>query len=77
MKTAPIRWTASRGRGLEEQWRLSAEDAAAKNAIALPYEHFALPWSDLEAWLERGSRISQLALDDTTGEVHVPCQPGL
>ncbi|MSO49091.1 MAG: transcription-repair coupling factor [Acidobacteria bacterium] len=68
---------ASRGRGLEEQWRLSAQDAAAKNATALPYEHFALPWADLEAWLERGSRLTQLALDDTTGEVHVPCQPVL
>ena len=68
---------ASRGRGLEEQWRLSAEDAAAKNAMALPYEYFALAWADLEAWLERGSRLTQLALDDTAGEVHVPCQPVL
>jgi len=68
---------ASRGRGIEEQWRLSARDAAAKHAMALPYEHFALGWADLEAWLERGSRISQLALDDATGEVHVPCQPVL
>jgi transcription-repair coupling factor (superfamily II helicase) len=66
---------AARGRGLEEQWRSSAEDAAARHTGAQPYEHFALPWSELEAWLEGGRRITQLSLDDTDGELHVPCQP--
>jgi transcription-repair coupling factor (superfamily II helicase) len=68
---------ASRGRGLEEQWRASAEEAAARSALAPPYEHFALAWADLEAWLERGRRITQLSLEDTAGELHVPCQPVL
>src|SRR6185295_5877002 len=34
----------SRGLGLEEQWRASATDAAARIGTAPPYEHFALPW---------------------------------
>lgn len=70
---------ASRGRGLEEQWRASAADAATRSASAPPYEHFALAWDDLEAWLERGRRITQLSLEQTeeatAGELHVPCQP--
>ena len=45
--------------------------------MAWPCEYVGLAWADLEAWLERGSRLTQLALDDTAGEVHVPCQPVL
>src|SRR5688572_18076399 len=67
----------SRGLGLEEQWRASAADAAARNGTAPPYEHFALPWEELAAWLERGNRVTQLSLDDTAGESHVPCLPVL
>ncbi|MCR4374363.1 MAG: DEAD/DEAH box helicase, partial [Acidobacteria bacterium] len=65
----------SKGLGLEEQWRASAADARVRNTAAPPYEHVALAWDDLAAWLERGRRITQLALEDTTGELHVPCQP--
>ncbi len=65
----------SQGRGLEEQWRASAEAAQIGNPAAPPYEHVALSWDETAAWLERGNRISQLALDDTASEVHVPCQP--
>ncbi len=67
----------SRGRGLEEQWRASAETAMARHAVAPPYEHFALPWDHLAAWLEHGRRVTQLSVESTTGEVHVPCQPVL
>jgi len=67
----------SRGLGLEEQWRASASDAAVRNPSSQPYEHFAVTWDDLAAWLERGHRVTQLSLDDTAGESHVPCQPVL
>jgi transcription-repair coupling factor (superfamily II helicase) len=66
---------ATKGRGLEEQWRASAEDATARDSEALPYERLALGWNELEGWLERGRRISQLSVEDAGGEVHVPCQP--
>ncbi len=67
----------SRGLGLEEQWRASASDAVVRNGAAPPYEHFAMAWNDLAVWLERGSRVTQLALDDTAGESHVPSLPVL
>ncbi|HUR21200.1 MAG TPA: hypothetical protein VMZ90_10355, partial [Vicinamibacterales bacterium] len=67
----------SRGLGLEEQWRASAADAVARNGIAPPYEHFAMAWDELAAWLERGNRVTQLSLADTAGESHVPSLPVL
>jgi len=67
----------TRGLGLEEQWRASAADAAVRNAAAKPYEHFALPWETVGAWLERAGRVTQLALEDTAGESHVPSLPVL
>ena len=67
----------TRGLGLEEQWRSSAADAAARNSAAPPFEHFASPWEEVASWLERGSRVTQLALEDTSGEAHVPSLPVL
>src|SRR5688572_24784694 len=67
----------SRGLGLEEQWRASAADAAARNGTAPPFEHFAMAWDQLAAWLERGNRVTQLSLADTADESHVPCLPVL
>jgi transcription-repair coupling factor (superfamily II helicase) len=65
----------AKGLALEEQWRASAADAAVRIAASRPYEQFALPWNDLAAWLERGRRITQLALEDGSSQLHVPCQP--
>jgi transcription-repair coupling factor (superfamily II helicase) len=63
-----------RGSSLETQWRQSAEEAAARLPSSPPYEHFALPWSEVAQWLTKARRISQLALDDAD-LVHVPSQP--
>ena len=67
----------TRGLGLEEQWRASAADAAARNGTAPPFEHFAASWEEVASWLERGNRVTQLALEDTAGEAHVPTLPVL
>jgi transcription-repair coupling factor (superfamily II helicase) len=67
----------ARGLSLEEQWRASSADAVARNGTAPPYEYFAMPWEDAAAWLERASRVTQLALEDTAGESHVPSLPVL
>ena len=67
----------TRGLGLEEQWRSSAADAVARNGTAPPFEHFASAWEEVALWLERGSRVTQLALEDTAGEAHVPTLPVL
>jgi len=65
-----------KGKALEEQWRQAAADALARNPATASYEHFALPWEEVDGWLQRARRITQLALDDTP-DVHVPCQPVL
>lgn len=67
---------AQKGLALEEQWRQAAADALARNPATPSYEHFAHPWEEVDGWLQRARRITQLALDDTPDE-HVPCQPVL
>ena len=69
---------SDRGRTLEQQWRTSAADAEARGRIAPPYEAIALGWEELEAWLGRVRRISELAVDDTADPAgHIACQSAL
>jgi transcription-repair coupling factor (superfamily II helicase) len=56
---------ASRGRALEEQWRRSAVDLAARGHDVKPYDDIAMPWEDLERWLRSGRRVSELAIEET------------
>ena len=63
---------ADRGRALETQWRASASDMEARGRQVAPYERLALDWPDLDAWLARGHRLSELAIEEAgTESVHV------
>ncbi len=69
---------ASRGRALEEQWRKSAADLAARGRDVSPYEMIAQSWPEVEAWLAAGRRASELAIEepDVAG-THVACRPAV
>jgi len=64
-----------RGLELEDQWRKSSEEAIGRGRQAPPLETLALPWAVISPWLKSARHITQLALDDTPGLVHVSCQP--
>ena len=69
-----------RGRQLEAQWRASAAEMASRGRLPVSLESMATPWDEIDAWLSRGHRVSQLALDDgSTGALatHTRCQPVL
>jgi transcription-repair coupling factor (superfamily II helicase) len=56
---------AARGRAIEEQWRKSAADLAARGHDVKPYDDIALPWEDLERWLRSGRLVSELAVEES------------
>ncbi len=56
---------AARGRALEEQWRKSAADLAARGHEVKPYDEIALAWDDLERWLRSGRLVSELAIEES------------
>ena len=67
-----------RARALEQQWRSSAEDAAARGRSAAPYDAIASGWEDLAGWLGRANQVSQLEIDGGAGgAVHVSTVPAL
>ncbi len=68
---------AERVQGLEGQWRESAADAAERGGLAAPFESIAVGWADLAPWLATAHRISELAVDDEEGSVHVSTTPAL
>ena len=64
-------------RGLEQQWRHSADDHQTRGGPSLPYEGIALGGSDLAPWLGEARQVSQLAIEDASGSVHVAVIPAL
>ncbi len=68
---------ADRIRGLEQQWRASGEDHRARGGAAVTYESIALGHSDLSSWIADAHHVSQLAVDETAGDLHVPALPVL
>jgi transcription-repair coupling factor (superfamily II helicase) len=63
-----------RGRTLDEQWRATAADLAARGQRAPAFEDIALGWVELERWLAAAQRVSQLAIEDIE---HVACRPAV
>ncbi|HUL74019.1 MAG TPA: hypothetical protein VLT86_13015, partial [Vicinamibacterales bacterium] len=68
-----------RGNALEKQWRASAVDMEARGRTVPPYEHIAIAWKDVRAWLASGRELSQLAIGDGDGPEaqHVNCLPSV
>jgi transcription-repair coupling factor (superfamily II helicase) len=69
---------ADRGRKLEEQWRTSAADMAARGRVVPAYESLALAWDELATWLRAGRHVTELAIDGVEPAAsHVGCLPAL
>ena len=67
---------AARGRAVEEQWRRSAADLAARGPDVRAYEDLAVPWDAVEQWLRSGRLISELVLEAAGESVeHVASLP--
>ncbi len=60
----------------ERQWRRSGEDVVARGRPAQPFDEIAWPWEQIELWIGRGERLTELALaDQPAGARHVSCLP--
>jgi len=66
-----------RGRTLETQWRASATEMTARGRAVADYPSLAMDWDQLAAWLGGAGRISQLAVGDGPGSVHISTTPTL
>jgi transcription-repair coupling factor (superfamily II helicase) len=64
-----------RGRAQETQWRRSAADQQVRVSSAPQFEDLAIAWAEVSQWLAPARRISQLAIDDEPGSLHVACLP--
>jgi transcription-repair coupling factor (superfamily II helicase) len=60
----------------ERQWRRSGEDVVARGRPAQPFDEIAWPWEQIEQWIGRAQRLTELALADQPAEArHVSCLP--
>ncbi len=60
----------------ERQWRRSGEDVVARGRPAQPFDEIAWPWEQIEQWIGRAQRLTELALaDQPAGARHVSCLP--
>jgi transcription-repair coupling factor (superfamily II helicase) len=66
-----------RARKLSAQWRASAEDAASRGRTVPPYEAIAMDMDELEQWLGSARRISELAVDEQSGDAHISAPPAM
>ncbi len=57
-----------RGRALEQQWRASADDAAARGRQVTPFDELAVAWDALQDWLGSSCQASELAIEDAGTE---------
>jgi transcription-repair coupling factor (superfamily II helicase) len=63
---------------LEEQWRGSAADIAARGRSVAAFDAIAAGWNALKGWVGGGHRLHELAIEEAgVPAVHVPCQPAL
>jgi len=66
-----------RARKLSAQWRASADDAVARGRTVPPYEAIAMEMDALERWLGAARRISELAVDEQSGDAHISAPPAM
>ncbi|HUR49265.1 MAG TPA: transcription-repair coupling factor, partial [Acidimicrobiales bacterium] len=62
------------GEKLTQQILASYDEAVAKGSRALPPGELVLSWEEAARWLDEGTALETLALDEAT---HIACQPAL